>query len=82
MKFKYKNEYADTSKMNERFKQIMKSEGIVTREIAQILDCTVQQVNYLKNGDRAFTLDMTCKLCSHFNINIEWFITGIGKIYN
>ena len=58
-----------------KFKGFCAERKIKQRDIAKLLDITVQNVNKKMNGKEPFTLEQVKTLCKHFSISAdEYFV--------
>lgn len=58
-----------------KFKGYCAEHNIKQKEVAEVLDITVQNVNRKMNGKEAFTLEQVKTLCKHFKISAdEYFV--------
>lgn len=56
------------------FKGWMSENGIKQKEIAELLDISLQSTNLKVNGKQDFTLPQVAKICQKYNISADIFI--------
>lgn len=56
-----------------RFKGYCAEHNIKQKEIAELLDITLENVNAKMNGRLEFTLAQVKTLCNHFNISADYY---------
>lgn len=54
-----------------KFKGYCAEHNIRQREIAELLDLTIQTVNRKMNGKEMFTLEQVKKICEHYDISAD-----------
>ncbi len=65
-----------------QLKHFRLSRKLKQREIAAVLDVTPTAVSDYESGKRTPSLDMIVQLASRYNLDLTWFITGKGDMYN
>lgn len=68
--------------MNERLKQIRKSQNLSQKQFAELLSLSQNYISYLEKGVRDLNDRVINEICKEFNINKEWFLTGKGEMFN
>ena len=67
--------------MNERLKEIRKSNNLTLEEFGKRLGVTSAAISRLEKGNRNITEQMVLAICREFDINENWLRTGEGKMY-
>lgn len=67
--------------MKDRIKLIRNNEKLTQEEFGEKLDMTRNKVFNLESGRKIIKSDDIEKICSTFNINEEWIISGKGSMY-
>ncbi len=68
--------------MKDRIKQIMEREGVTASKFADNLGVQRSSISHLVSGRNKPSLDFIQKVLEHYkDLNPEWFLLGIGKMY-
>ncbi|MCF0176556.1 MAG: helix-turn-helix transcriptional regulator [Bacteroidales bacterium] len=68
--------------MNERLEQFIKAENITQAKFADTLDVARASISHILAGRNKPGYDFITSLMDHYpDLNIEWLLTGKGKMY-
>ena len=67
--------------LNERMKELRKKEGLTLKRFGERLGVSEGAISNLEKGNRNITEQMFKSICREFNVNEEWFRSGIGDMY-
>lgn len=68
--------------MNNRFKEIRIDSQLNMEKFGERLGITKSSVSRIEKGKHNVTEQMIKAVCREYNVNEEWFRTGIGHKYN
>lgn len=69
------------SQIGKRLKLIRKKKGITQSELGEKLGIQFQHVSKYERGETVPTWENLIKLNQIFDVNINWFLTGKGKMF-
>lgn len=67
--------------MLQRLKKIRKSLGLNQTEFSKHLGITQTAYSMIENGNRPLARKYVKIICSLFNVNEDWFLTGEGDMF-
>lgn len=68
--------------MNDRLQQFLAAENITQADLAETIKVTPASVSHILNGRNKPGYDFIAGMLRHYpNLNIEWLISGKGKMY-
>jgi len=67
--------------IGKRLKLIRKKKGITQSELGEKLGIQFQHVSKYERGETVPTWENLIKLAQIFDVNINWFLTGKGKMF-
>ena len=67
--------------MNEKLKLIRKALKLTQKEFAKKLGITDSGISRLEKGQNQLTDQMIRSICREFNVNYDWLVSGIGKMF-
>lgn len=65
-----------------RFMELIETMGWKISTAAEILDVSVSFLTQIKNGQRAFSLEMLMLIHQKTRVNLHWFLTGEGTMFS
>lgn len=68
--------------METRFKQIRKAKNMSQKEFSGLLGISRSHVAGLELGNKKFLDRLINNICTTFDVNKEWFLTGEGDMFN
>ncbi len=67
--------------MNNRIKELRKHLKLTQAKFAEMIGLKATAIGLYESGDRNITEQTIMLLCSIFNVNEEWLLTGNGEMF-
>ncbi|OHD54494.1 MAG: hypothetical protein A2Y33_04830 [Spirochaetes bacterium GWF1_51_8] len=67
--------------VKERFRKIRKKLGLKQADLGQILKLSQDAISAIETGRNKPTLEVLTVLYNNYEVNIEWLLTGNGKMF-
>ena len=65
----------------QRFMELIEKQGWKISVAAEKLDVSVSFLTQIKNGQKAFSLEMLMNIYQKTGVNLHWFLTGRGEMF-
>lgn len=66
----------------ERLREIRSKLRLTIDEMAEKLETKPRTIGGYERGERTPSIELGTRLCKKLNVNLNWFCTGEGKMFN
>ena len=66
----------------ERIKEIRKNLGLSVAKMSDKINIPQRTITAYERGERQPSIEFLAQMCINFNLNANWFVTGLGDMFN
>ena len=78
----YKTSYKWWKMYAERLREIRTKLKLTIDEMAEKLEIKARTIGGYERGERTPSIELGTQLCNKLNVNLNWFCTGEGNMFN